>query len=213
MGGGYIAERDGGEFLMTDYLTTNTELTSIANAIRAKGGTSSSLVYPAGFVSAINAIPSGSSVIVEALSVTQNGTYSATSGKAYSPVTVNVSGSRGIKYAKFEMTASDTFTFVEGYPLTYSEFNDDCFFCGLALSSNQDVAYISGINPESMLMFGFYYSQSAVPASILNYNNGIITIDNVDTFEQGFLYAFIPDFDFDTNIATMSEFKSYLGIT
>ena len=34
----------------------------------------------------------GSSVQVEALSVTQNGTYTAPSGKAYSPVTVNVGG-------------------------------------------------------------------------------------------------------------------------
>ena len=34
----------------------------------------------------------GSSVSVEALSVTQNGTYTAPTGKAYSPVTVNVSG-------------------------------------------------------------------------------------------------------------------------
>lgn len=44
---------------MTDYLTTDTELTSIANAIRTKGGTSSQLVYPTGFVSAIEAIPTG----------------------------------------------------------------------------------------------------------------------------------------------------------
>lgn len=35
----------------------------------------------------------GSSITVEALSVTQNGTYTAPTGKAYSPVTVNVSGS------------------------------------------------------------------------------------------------------------------------
>ena len=41
------------------YITTDTELTSIANAIRTKGGTSAQLVYPAGFVSAIEAIPTG----------------------------------------------------------------------------------------------------------------------------------------------------------
>ena len=35
---------------------------------------------------------SGSSVTVEALNVTQNGTYTAPTGKAYSPVTVSVSG-------------------------------------------------------------------------------------------------------------------------
>ena len=44
---------------MADYLTTDTELASIAGAIRTKGGTSAQLTYPAGFVSAINALPSG----------------------------------------------------------------------------------------------------------------------------------------------------------
>lgn len=43
----------------TDYLTTDTELTSIANAIRTKGGTSAALEYPADFITAINAIPTG----------------------------------------------------------------------------------------------------------------------------------------------------------
>lgn len=37
----------------------------------------------------------GTQISVESLSVTQNGTYTAPSGKAYSPVTVNVSGGGG----------------------------------------------------------------------------------------------------------------------
>ena len=41
---------------MAVYRTTDTELTSIADAIRAKTGGSSSLIYPTGFVSAINSI-------------------------------------------------------------------------------------------------------------------------------------------------------------
>ena len=44
---------------MADYLTTDTELTSIANAIRTKGGTSAALTYPAGFVTAIGNIQTG----------------------------------------------------------------------------------------------------------------------------------------------------------
>lgn len=48
-----------GEFLMTDYLVTDTELTSIADAIRTKGGTSANLSFPTEFVSAINAIETG----------------------------------------------------------------------------------------------------------------------------------------------------------
>lgn len=45
-----------------DYLVTDTELTSVADAIRTKGGTSADLVFPADFVSAINNIQGGYSI-------------------------------------------------------------------------------------------------------------------------------------------------------
>ena len=48
-----------GELLMADYLVTDTELISIADAIRTKGGTSADLSFPTEFVSAINAISAG----------------------------------------------------------------------------------------------------------------------------------------------------------
>jgi hypothetical protein len=41
---------------MSDYVCTDTQLTSIANAIRTKGGTSAQLSFPTGFVNAINNI-------------------------------------------------------------------------------------------------------------------------------------------------------------
>ena len=44
---------------MADFLTFDTDLTAVANAIRAKGGTSAQLIYPSGFVSAIQAIQTG----------------------------------------------------------------------------------------------------------------------------------------------------------
>ena len=44
---------------MANYITTDTDLTSVADAIRAKGGTSAALTYPTGFVSAIENIPTG----------------------------------------------------------------------------------------------------------------------------------------------------------
>lgn len=45
---------------MTVKTVQDASLTSVANAIRTKGGTSAQLTFPAGFVSAINAISSGS---------------------------------------------------------------------------------------------------------------------------------------------------------
>lgn len=49
----------------------------------------------------------GGGTTVEALSVTQNGTYTAPSGKAYSPVTVNVSGGSS-DFSTAQMTIINT---------------------------------------------------------------------------------------------------------
>ena len=77
---------------MANYIVSDTNLTAVANAIRTKGGTSAQLEFPDDFVSAIGDIQTGGGMTVEPLSVTENGTYTAPTGKAYSPVTVNVSG-------------------------------------------------------------------------------------------------------------------------
>lgn len=47
---------------LVDSAQLNADLTSVANAIRTKGGTSEQLAFPAGFVSAVQAIPTGFSV-------------------------------------------------------------------------------------------------------------------------------------------------------
>ena len=65
---------------MAEYLTNTTDLTAVADAIRAKGGTAAQLVYPSGFVSAIQAIEtgggSGSDELVNSLiDRTISGTY------------------------------------------------------------------------------------------------------------------------------------------
>lgn len=44
---------------MSNYLVDGADLTSVANAIRTKGGTSADLAFPSGFVSAVQAIPTG----------------------------------------------------------------------------------------------------------------------------------------------------------
>lgn len=54
---------------MATYYTTTEELTSIANAIRTKSGTSTQLSYPTGFINSINTIPN---VISGSKSFTQN---------------------------------------------------------------------------------------------------------------------------------------------
>ena len=62
---------------MADYIVKDTELTSVANAIRTAGGTSSLLTFPNGFTSAINNI-SGDSSDFSTATVTVINNYTAT---------------------------------------------------------------------------------------------------------------------------------------
>lgn len=62
---GQPAERIGGEFLMADYLVIDNELASVADAIRAKGGTSELMEWPNGYKEAIEAINSKSTLRVD----------------------------------------------------------------------------------------------------------------------------------------------------
>lgn len=64
---------------MAEYLTNTTDLTKVASAIREKGGTSDPLVYPDGFVSAVQAIQTGTELQIIA-TVTSGATVTATKG-------------------------------------------------------------------------------------------------------------------------------------
>lgn len=55
---------------LVDSTQLDADLTSVANAIRTKGGTSASLAFPADFVSAIGAIPTGGGSSVKTGTVT-----------------------------------------------------------------------------------------------------------------------------------------------
>ena len=64
---------------MAEYLTNNTDLKKVADAIRAKGGTSAALAYPDEYVSAINAITTGIELKI-VVSIITGATVTATKG-------------------------------------------------------------------------------------------------------------------------------------
>lgn len=64
---------------MAEYLTNTTDLTKVASAIREKGSTSDPLVYPDGFVTAIQAIQTGTELQI-IVTVTSGVTVTATKG-------------------------------------------------------------------------------------------------------------------------------------
>lgn len=64
---------------MTEYLTNDVDLKKVADAIRTKGGTSAALSYPDEYVSAINAITTGTGLKI-VVSVPSGATVTATKG-------------------------------------------------------------------------------------------------------------------------------------
>ena len=77
---------------MAEYLTNTADLTAVADAIRAKGGTAAQLVYPSGFVSAIQAIQTG---ITPKLVVTTSAGAAVTAVKGTKTIT-GTSDSTGV---------------------------------------------------------------------------------------------------------------------
>ena len=79
-------QKNADEQVDTEYLTRKSELTSVANAIRAKGGTTAQLIYPDEFVTAIQAIQTGTELKI-IVTVASGATVTATKGS------LSVSGS------------------------------------------------------------------------------------------------------------------------
>lgn len=82
---------------LVDSTQLDANLTSVANAIRAKGGTSGQLAFPAGFVSAVQAIPTGTTPSgTKSITITENGTTTEdVAAYANAEITVNVQGGGG----------------------------------------------------------------------------------------------------------------------
>lgn len=79
---------------LVDSSQLDSDLTSVANAIRTKGGTSASLAFPAGFVSAIAAIPTGGGG-----SSVESGTYTPTVRTKSHSITTQESKSNFVVFA------------------------------------------------------------------------------------------------------------------
>lgn len=90
---------------MTKVLVTESHLEDIADSIRAKTGSKDTFT-PGQMAGAIDDIQTGGggSVIVKTLRVTENGTYTAPTGTAYSEVVVDVVEKQPITFESFVTT-------------------------------------------------------------------------------------------------------------
>ena len=99
---------------MAKVLVNESSLTGIADAIRSKNG-STDTYKPSQMAAAITAISGGAEPVIEALSVTSNGTYTAPDGvDGYSPITVNVPQSGSPPESAFVISGDCQYRFANG---------------------------------------------------------------------------------------------------
>ena len=96
---------------MSKVLVNESSLTGIADAIRGKNG-STTTYKPSEMAAAITAISGAAEPVIEALSITSNGTYTAPDGvDGYSPVTVNVPQDGGPPESAFVISGDCQYRF------------------------------------------------------------------------------------------------------
>lgn len=92
---------------LVDSTQLDSDLTSVANAIRTKGGTSASLAFPSGFVSAINAISGGGG---SSYTLLNSGSYTLASDSSTMSIPVAYSGTAKSLYVVAENGATNAGT-------------------------------------------------------------------------------------------------------
>lgn len=191
---------------MAEYLTNTTDLTKVASAIREKGGTSDPLVYPDGFVTAIQAIQTGTELQI-IVTVTSGATVTATKGSlSVSGTSVNNSctlivpeaGTWSVK-ATLNGQTSDTksVTFTDRYAVTLS-------FVSAVLNDN-DWATIKKISDKGE--GANYWSIGDRKALTLNGTVGHLTLSNYTT------YAFIIGFNHNSSLEGSNRIHFQLAKT
>ena len=191
---------------MDEYLTNTTDLTKVASAIREKGGTSDQLVYPDGFVSAIQAIQTGTELQIVA-TVASGATVTATKGSlSVSGTSVNgtctlivpEAGTWSVS-ATLDGQTSDTKTvsITDSYSLTFS-------FVSSTLNNNE-WSVIKSVSDAGQ--GANYWSIGDRKEVTLNGTVGHLTLSNYTT------YAFIIGFNHNASVEGTNRIHFQLAKT
>lgn len=191
---------------MAEYLTNDTDLKKVADAIRTKGGTSAALSYPDEYVSAINAITTGTELKI-VVSVTSGAVVTATKGSnVVSGTSVNgvctlvvpEAGTWSVK-ATLGRQISDTksVSVVDSYAVTLS-------FMDPTLNNNEwsDIKAVSDAGQGAN-----YWSIGDRKAVTLNGTVGKLSLSNVTT------YAFIIGFNHNASVEGTNRIHFQLAKT
>lgn len=191
---------------MAEYLTNTTDLTKVASAIREKGGTSDSLVYPDGFVTAIQAIQTGTELQI-VVSVTSGATVTATKGSlSVSGTSVNNSCTLTVP-EEGEWTVSATLgleTSTSNIVNVTSSYDTTLAFVSTTLNDNswETIRVISDAGQGAN-----YWSIGDRKAVTLNGTVGKLSLSNVTT------YAFIIGFNHNASVEGANRIHFQLAKT
>ena len=191
---------------VVDSASLDSKLTQVADAIRAKGNTGADLQFPSGFISAIQAIQTGTELQI-IVSVTSGATVTATKGsKVVSGTSVNNSctlivpeaGTWSVKATRNGQT-SDTksVTFTDHYAVTLS-------FASAVLNDN-DWSKIKSVSDAGQ--GANYWSVGDRKAVTLNGKMSNLLLSNFTT------YAFIIGFNHNASVEGSNRIHFQIGKT
>ncbi len=191
---------------VVDSAALDSKLTQVADAIRTKGNTSADLQFPSGFISAIQAIQTGTELQI-IVTVTSGATVTATKGsKVVSGTSVNGTCTLTVPEAgTWNVTStlngqtSDTksVTFTDSYALSLS-------FVSAVLNDN-DWSKIKSVSDTGQ--GANYWSVGDRKAVTLNGTVGALTLSNFTT------YAFILGFNHNSNLEGINRIHFQLAKT
>ena len=191
---------------MAEYLTNTNDLTLVANAIRTKGGTTELLTYPDEFVTAIQAIQTGTKLQI-IVTVTSGATVTATKGSlSVSGTSVNGTCTLTVPEAG-EWTVSATLggqTSNSNIVNVVSSYDTSLAFISTTLNDNSWEA-IRGISDAGQ--GANYWSIGDRKAVTLNGTVGHLSLSNYTT------YAFIIGFNHNASVEGANRIHFQLAKT
>lgn len=182
---------------LVDSTQLDANLTSVANAIRAKGGTSAQMTFPTGFVSAVQAIPTGTTPTgTKQISITQNGTTTEdVAAYANAEITVNVQGGGG--GTGYTLLASGSYTHTGAaaqqisFPVTYTGTAVYAYAVADEIISGTNQSYCFVTFLADGLPFTQYLNGGYCGITSVVNTSGVIssnTINNTNRIASGYLY-------------------------
>lgn len=191
---------------VVDSASLDSKLTQVADAIRTKGNTSADLQFPSGFISAIQAIQTGTELKI-VVSVTSGATVTATKGsKVVSGTAINgtctltvpEAGTWSVKATHNGQTSDAKSVSITGiYDVTLS-------FVSSTLNNN-DWATIKEVSDKGQ--GANYWSIGDSKAVTLNGTVGTLTLSNYT------IYAFILGFNHNAELEGQNRIHFQLGKT